>query len=395
MHYTVELTHDPAEIGRLRGQWTALHEGSANDSIYMTWEWISLWWAYHGDQHQLWLLKAYTPDGRLVGLAPLMLAGNPVIKGYTRHLTRFRELQFIGEMSGSDHLDFIVERGHERGVIPAFLSFLKDKNAAWDILHLSGLSSRSSNLDILRKSHLFWHETTAYVCPVVSLPNDWEILFQGLSPAKRRELRRSGAQLDKCYPNQWDARVITNAVELDTALDRLFELHQAKWNSHGALGAFGDHRAMAFHRAVAHRLLELGWLRFYRLDVEKEIGALLYCYQFRDRVYAYASGINPRLSREMNHVSPGHALIELAMREAIANQAHEFDFLRGDEAYKFRWGAEARMDLNLRWVMSFGAQFEQATLSLTRNLWHGVKCMIPKPWRHALTRVVKKQYQSS
>jgi hypothetical protein len=340
-------------------------------------------------------LKAYTAQGRLVGLAPLMLAGNCASEGYTRYITRFRELQFIGEASGSDHLDFIVERGHERGVIPAFLSFLKEKNAAWDILHLSGLSSRSGNLDIMRKSHIFWHETTAYVCPVVSLPKDWETFLQGLSPAKRRELKRSRAQLDKCYPGQWQARLITSAGELDSALDRLFELHQAKWNRRGGLGAFGGHGAMAFHRAIAHRFLELGWLRFYRLDVGNEIGALLYCHRFRDRVYAYASGNDPRLCHAMHHVSPGHALIELAMREAIENRALEFDFLRGDEAYKFRWGAEARMDLNLRWVMSFGAQFEQATLSLTRNLWHGVKCMLPKPWRHALTHVVKKQYQSS
>ena len=46
--------------------------------------------------------------------------------------------------------------------------------------------------------------------------------------------------------------------------------------------------------------------------------------------------------------SPGALLLEHAIGEAVRTAAGEFDFLRGAEAYKYRWGARDRPQYRLR-----------------------------------------------
>jgi CelD/BcsL family acetyltransferase involved in cellulose biosynthesis len=49
----------------------------------------------------------------------------------------------------------------------------------------------------------------------------------------------------------------------------------------------------------------------------------------------YIGGFDPRWSA----LSPGTLLLGHAIEQATAEGAAAFDFLRGAEAYKYRWGA--------------------------------------------------------
>ena len=61
---------------------------------------------------------------------------------------------------------------------------------------------------------------------------------------------------------------------------------------------------------------------------------------FEDDVayYLYNSAFDPSAGR----VSPGVVLVSLLIERAIATGKTIFDFLKGDEPYKFRLGAEPR-----------------------------------------------------
>jgi CelD/BcsL family acetyltransferase involved in cellulose biosynthesis len=47
-------------------------------------------------------------------------------------------------------------------------------------------------------------------------------------------------------------------------------------------------------------------------------------------------------------LSPGGALVRHAIEGAIAAGVPEFDFLRGEEPYKYQWGAAARQAWRVR-----------------------------------------------
>ena len=64
------------------------------------------------------------------------------------------------------------------------------------------------------------------------------------------------------------------------------------------------------------------------------------CVEFDDgdTVYYYNAGVDPG-AREL---SPGVVMVAELVRRALALGRRRIDFLRGDEGYKYEWGAEDR-----------------------------------------------------
>ncbi len=126
-------------------------------------------------------------------------------------------------------------------------------------------------------------------------------------------------------------------------LDALFELHESRWEGNGLLNA---EQIQAFHRRVVPGFAKRGWLRFHGIRIDGRLRAVLYAFAKGGRVYYYLSGFDPTLAE----FGPGSLLIYEAMQYAIAQGDREFDFLRGVEPYKYRWGAENRINKRLRKV---------------------------------------------
>lgn len=363
MALTITLTHDPARIDSLRSEWETLHEKSAADCIYLTWDWVSLWWSFFGKPGALWLLEAREDNGELVGLAPLMRVVHSPLFG-----VRWRQLQFISADSPCEHLDFIIQQGQEERVLAAFLHHLIKQRSHWDVLNLSKLSDCSPTLALLRtNSEIPWQEEDMLVAPVIYLQNDWETYFQSLASYKRRNQRRYTRDLNEKHPD-WQWRLANDISDVDRTLDGLIELHQAFWTAQGHAGAFTGQLPM-FHHQVARRFFERGWLRLSRLEINNQLVASLYTYEYRGRVYNFSMGVN----QQFKDLNPGHIAIEMAIRESFKTGAREYDFLWGNESYKYAWGAVDRHNWALRWLASPRAQFEQRAIDYLRTGWHFVK----------------------
>jgi CelD/BcsL family acetyltransferase involved in cellulose biosynthesis len=115
-------------------------------------------------------------------------------------------------------------------------------------------------------------------------------------------------------------------------------LHAARWRQAGQDGVLRDPAVERFHRLSAPGLLRAKLLKLFVLRIEGEAVAALYGFLHRRRFYYYLGGYDPRFSL----LSPGTLLIGHALEQAIAEGAQEFDFLRGQEAYKYLWGARNR-----------------------------------------------------
>lgn len=73
--------------------------------------------------------------------------------------------------------------------------------------------------------------------------------------------------------------------------------------------------------------MELSFCR-YNLNCERRCG--------RDtRTNIYEAGVN----RDFMDLSPGWVLLSYVLQWCCENKRYEFDFMRGDEEYKYRFGA--------------------------------------------------------
>ena len=64
--------------------------------------------------------------------------------------------------------------------------------------------------------------------------------------------------------------------------------------------------------------------------------ATLFAFEYDNRFLLYNSGYDPDI---FAHLSPGWVLLAYAIQYAIAAGNKLFDFMQGDEEYKFRFGS--------------------------------------------------------
>jgi CelD/BcsL family acetyltransferase involved in cellulose biosynthesis len=76
-------------------------------------------------------------------------------------------------------------------------------------------------------------------------------------------------------------------------------------------------------------MLELAFL-----ELGGRKAAAFFNFTFGNRVWVYNSGMDPQYAQ----YSPGWVLLAMLIRRAIEKGCQAFDFMRGDEPYKFQWG---------------------------------------------------------
>ena len=123
-------------------------------------------------------------------------------------------------------------------------------------------------------------------------------------------------------------------------VEALFRLHAARWRSKGEDGVLCSPATQSFFREACRGFRRRGWLRFHGLRFRGKLCAIVCIFCSLRRSVYYIGGFADELLR----YSPGSAMIEFAIERAIAEQVREFDFLRLDEKYKYRWGATDRIN---------------------------------------------------
>jgi CelD/BcsL family acetyltransferase involved in cellulose biosynthesis len=125
------------------------------------------------------------------------------------------------------------------------------------------------------------------------------------------------------------------------AFEHLLRLHEARWRLRGEPGVLASDAVQTFHREALPRIEAAGLLRLYTLSIADTVAAVYYTLLSGSRAYLYLTGFNPEYDAE----SPGVLLMTHVIQEAVAEGCHEIDFLRGQEPYKYGWGAVDRHNL--------------------------------------------------
>jgi CelD/BcsL family acetyltransferase involved in cellulose biosynthesis len=113
-------------------------------------------------------------------------------------------------------------------------------------------------------------------------------------------------------------------------------LHAERWEGRGGSTAFHSPALRAFHEEWSQVALARGWLRLYLIRLDGEPVAGLYGFRHGDVFSFYQTGFSPRYAR----YGVGQVMLGLTIQEAIGEGARVYDFLHGDERYKFDWARE-------------------------------------------------------
>jgi CelD/BcsL family acetyltransferase involved in cellulose biosynthesis len=299
-------------------RWNALLAESRSRSVFLTAEWQREWLRAFGAGRPVRVLAATDATETLAGLLPL----------YEEEPGLWR---IVGGVDVSDYLDLIAAPGREEEVWEALLQHRAAERSIWHLRGIRADSPTATRLPGLASAHgLVCGVEPEERCPVLRLPESWDAYLATLSGKNRHELRRKIRKLEAELP-EVRVRSVTAPAEVDTALTHFLRLHRL---SRTGKAKFMDERMERFFRMALGTLAAAGWVRLWFLDSVGTPVASFICTEYGESVGLYNSGFDPAHSR----LAPGIVLLGHVIRDAIERRIPVFDFLRGDEPYKYAFG---------------------------------------------------------
>lgn len=330
---TVGRIEDPAAFETLREEWDELLSASASNCLFLTWEWLYTWWKHLSNGRRLHLITVRCGE-ELAAIAPLAVRPQKL-----RLLFPFRSLEFLGTGSvGSDYLDIIVRRGKEAAAVRAVADHLVVGNLMLELASIKRESCLAAALsaELLERG---WSrsEERFTVCPFIDVSrHSWQSYLATLGREHRHNFKRRLRHLTEKFDVRFEHAV--SEEERGEALACLLALHNVRWEERGGSNALSTPTLGSFHEELSQLALKRGWLRLFVLRLDGRPAASLYGFMYNRTFYFYQQGFHPDYAKH----SPGLVMTGLTIRGAIEEGAAEYDFLRGDEEFKFRWTRQTR-----------------------------------------------------
>jgi CelD/BcsL family acetyltransferase involved in cellulose biosynthesis len=133
---------------------------------------------------------------------------------------------------------------------------------------------------------------------------------------------------------------------LEEAMSILFKLHQKRWNMKGKAGVFCKEEARYIVMETAKLFEEKNWLRLNFLAVDGKPVAANYDLEYGGIIYGHLCGFDPDYSK----YSVGNLLLWKVLQMCIEKGVSEYDFMQGDEHYKYDWTDKHRQNKTVIFV---------------------------------------------
>jgi CelD/BcsL family acetyltransferase involved in cellulose biosynthesis len=348
-----------------RDTWDALVGRSPAATTFSRWAFHRAWWDGYGssahDQTLVIERPGADPGDQPVAIVPLMHRhevepGDDEVRSTIRHgrdleltpVAPTAKAVFFAASYHADYATILSAAADLPAVVRATVAHLAgprdggDRHAApWDVVDLRRLRCADPATDIIAMAFADaapgegWRVIREQedVCPVVTLPAgvDFQGYLHTLGKKTRHEIRRKLRRAEAAGPVEF-----VEATEPLTELDAFVDLHQRRW---GAAGLFpptpGGDSSRTFLRRLFEEFGPDGPVRLSFLSVGgRRIAAGIHLDDGRSIAY-YNAGID----REARDLSPGIVMVAKLIELAIALGRQRVDFLRGDEPYKYQWGA--------------------------------------------------------
>jgi CelD/BcsL family acetyltransferase involved in cellulose biosynthesis len=251
---------------------------------------------------------------------------------------------FFGASYHADYATVLAAPADLPQVADALADYLERPDSGdWDVVDLRRLRCGDPTADTFA-AHLGAREMDQGwtlnleredVCPVVTFEpgKTLDDYLQTLGKKERHEIRRKVRRAEAIGP--------IHLSDSDHPLDDLeafIDLHQKRW---GVDGLFPPTVGGEQSRVLFRRLFELfdqepG--RPFRLTFltvgDRRIAAGIH-FETDDGYLYYNAGVDP----DARELSPGVLMVYAYVRRALEQGKRRMDFLRGDEPYKYEWGA--------------------------------------------------------
>lgn len=314
----------------LKEKWNRLLSNGVSHVPFLRYEYLEDWWQTRGGgewplEAELAILAA-SEQGELIGIAPLFIAGHQGEK----------KLLLLGSIEISDFLDLIVPPMRVNEFCEALLGYMTEHfvpqgihtldlyNLLDDSPSIAALTAAASSAGFKVTRERLQHS------PFITLPGDWDLYLESIDKKQRHEIRRK----------------MRRAAEGDVPVEMIFTSEAGKVEQDAEAfmslmaqdpekAAFLKPEMRAQFKRNIRRAFDCGCLQLAFLKIGGENAAAYLNFDYLNRIWVYNSGVD----RRFMEYSPGWVLLGHLLKWANENRRSEFDFMRGNEDYKYKFGA--------------------------------------------------------
>jgi CelD/BcsL family acetyltransferase involved in cellulose biosynthesis len=325
----LSLIQTSYDLNNLASEWNELLSHSASHVPFLRHEYLTSWWRTLGGGEwrngELCVVIARREDQSLAAIAPLF---------FTENSQGEPALMLLGSFEISDYLDILACPDYLPGFMEDLLDCLANLSSPiWRVIDLYNIVESSPTLPLLKEAVLrrnwVYVEEPLQHCPYIPLPSDWEAYLASLDKKQRHEVRRKMRRAEGSeLPVTW--YIVQDKAKLDREIEDLFQL----MTTDEAKNRFLTKEMRLQMRTAIQTAFAEGWLQLAFLAVGGEKAAAYVNFDYDNRIWVYNSGFNPRF-REL---STGWVLLSYLLKWSIENKRSTFDFMRGEEDYKYRFG---------------------------------------------------------
>jgi CelD/BcsL family acetyltransferase involved in cellulose biosynthesis len=326
--WTISRISDIQELATLAPDWKRLASSQRMRSL----DWALAWWSSFGSQCMPYVLVV-RKGGQVRGILPLALETT---------LLRGRRLILIGSGKAcGDDLGLIVAPDDSETVAVEVANFLAQANCknGWDFIDLDGLQpSNPTSAGLIRQLEaidgLLLEKKPGPSCWSVEFDAEWEAYLLRLSRRMRKVLK----DLEHNYlaPGRAVLSVAGNLDEAREKLKTIAELHQARWKTVEVNGCFGTEGFENFLVSLLEKWFDCGIAFVATLQLDGKDVAGTFGFWEKDELAIYLVGMDMNAQEHR----PGWMLNAECIKLSLQAGMKRVNFLRGDEEYKARLGAE-------------------------------------------------------
>ena len=311
------------------GEWNGLLDHAITKSPFLRYEFMKTWWDHKGggewqEDSQLVLIEG-REGNELIGIAPFFIATATDGK---------RTLYNLGAIEICDVLDVVVDQQHHAEFCAAIADHLVSLPNGFDDARLYNLPVNSPTIAALQKrldtAGLKTELAKYQPSPTIHLVPNFEEYLSGIDKKQRHEVRRKMRRAEESGRGvEW--HYIENAADLEPAISDFFAFMEGDPDK----AAFLTEKMRAQMEAIIRLAFDDGFLKFAFLKADGQVAASYLMFDMFNKLWVYNSGYD----RAFNELSAGWVLLGHLIQWSCENGKAEFDFMRGDEDYKFKFGA--------------------------------------------------------